>query len=287
MDDIKVSIIIPTYNRAYILGKAIDSVIKQNHKNWELLIVDDGSTDKTEDLIRGLKNQRVKYYSQTNKGPSAARNLGLDNASGQYIAYLDSDNDFLSDYLSTMLAHFKEDPKAKFAIPRLNYTLEQYKGAELVKSIDYSENIPLNISTLDIVNRTFHFDTNGLIHTRHAIKDKIRWDYNVRVMEDWDFALSLCEAYPDGFMFVPLALANYKQRYGRDGMVGSVTYQKIADGFERIYQNHKNDKIMRKQSWYPSRVERWQKMQKLFEEGKVPPHSEYYFSELFSKTNPK
>jgi len=139
MNSNTVSIIIPTYNRAYILDRAIYSVLRQTFKKWELIIIDDGSSDSTEKLVLGLskKNVNIKYYHQNNKGPSIARNLGLQKSSGQYIAYLDSDNEFLPNYLETMLQHFKSNPVAVFSIPKLNYTLEKYTNNTLVESLDY------------------------------------------------------------------------------------------------------------------------------------------------------
>jgi glycosyltransferase involved in cell wall biosynthesis len=89
-----VSVIIPTYNRAYIVGKAIDSVLRQTYANVEVVVVDDGSTDGTADLLRRY-DHRVRYLAQKNAGVSAARNTGLRAARGEFIALLDSDDEWL------------------------------------------------------------------------------------------------------------------------------------------------------------------------------------------------
>lgn len=89
---IKFSIIIPTYNRAHLISKAIESVIDQTYPNWELVIVDDGSTDNTEKVVKSYKDDRIKYYWQENQERNIARNYGLSKALGDYIIFWDSDD---------------------------------------------------------------------------------------------------------------------------------------------------------------------------------------------------
>lgn len=93
-----VSIIIPTYNRAHLIVRAIKSVLNQTYQDFELIIVDDGSTDNTEDIIRQFqeKDKRIRYIKHDkNKGGSAARNTGVKNSVGKYIAFQDSDDEWL------------------------------------------------------------------------------------------------------------------------------------------------------------------------------------------------
>jgi glycosyltransferase involved in cell wall biosynthesis len=101
------TIVIPTYNRAHLISKAIDSVITQTFENWELIIVDDGSTDNTKELILGYqkKDLRIKYIYQENAERSAARNNGIENAKGEFICFLDSDDYFLPNYLLNLRKH--------------------------------------------------------------------------------------------------------------------------------------------------------------------------------------
>ncbi len=90
----KVSVVIPTFNRAVKVKRAIQSCINQRYEDMEIIIVDDGSTDNTKEVIESIKDDRIVYLKQENKGVSAARNTGIKNAKGKYIALLDSD-DFL------------------------------------------------------------------------------------------------------------------------------------------------------------------------------------------------
>ncbi len=85
------SVIIPTYNRAKLLREALDSVLAQTCADFEIIVVDDGSTDETAERVAVLA-EKVRYYRQENQGPGAARNLGLKNARGRYVAFLDSDD---------------------------------------------------------------------------------------------------------------------------------------------------------------------------------------------------
>lgn len=104
-----VSVIIPTYNRAARCKSAVESVLSQTHTNVEVIVVDDGSKDNTGEVINGL-DDRVKYIYQANAGVSAARNTGLKAATGDYIAFLDSDDLWLPRKLEAQLSVFRAFP---------------------------------------------------------------------------------------------------------------------------------------------------------------------------------
>ena len=94
------SIIIPTYNRSHTILKTISSVIKQTYQNYEVLVIDDGSSDKTKEVVASIKDSRIKYYYKTHNERSAARNFGVKKAEGEYICFLDSDDLLLENYLT-------------------------------------------------------------------------------------------------------------------------------------------------------------------------------------------
>jgi glycosyltransferase involved in cell wall biosynthesis len=93
------SIILPTYNRANMIGKAIESVLAQTYMNWELLVVDDGSTDNTKQVVEAYNDSRIGYIYQQNAERSAARNNGIAHAKGQYVCFIDSDDYYLTHHL--------------------------------------------------------------------------------------------------------------------------------------------------------------------------------------------
>ncbi len=110
----KVSVIIPTYNRKSYLLNAIDSVMNQTFKDYEIVVVDDGSTDGTKEALALLVNSNlIKYYYQINGGPSKARNLGIKQAQGEYIAFLDSDDLWLPTKLEAQMEYLRLNPTLK------------------------------------------------------------------------------------------------------------------------------------------------------------------------------
>ena len=110
-----VSVIMPVYNRVNVIGNAIDSILNQSYSNWELIIVDDGSTDGTRELLKTFTDERIKiFFNENNMGVSNSRNRGLEKAKGDYVAYLDSDDLWDSRFMSSMVGAFIELPDADF-----------------------------------------------------------------------------------------------------------------------------------------------------------------------------
>lgn len=119
-----ISVIIPTYNRKQFVATAIYSVLSQTCKCSQIIVVDDGSTDGTDELIRSIQSgcqQEIMYIQQDNKGPAAARNLGICNARYEYIAFLDSDDHWLSNKITKQFEYMRANPE--FLI---SYTKEQW-----------------------------------------------------------------------------------------------------------------------------------------------------------------
>jgi glycosyltransferase involved in cell wall biosynthesis len=116
-----VSIIIPTYNRAHLISDTLNSIQQQSYNNWECIVVDDGSTDSTEALIRTYitKDSRFQYYQRPDtkpKGANACRNYGFDRSKGDFINWFDSDDVMLPNKLEIQLRALNQNPKAPFCI---------------------------------------------------------------------------------------------------------------------------------------------------------------------------
>jgi len=110
MDDpTKISVIIPTYNREVTLERAIKSVLAQTHRNFELIVIDDGSTDNT-NLIIDKYSRKIRYFSKLHAGVSSARNLGLEKSEGTWVAFLDSDDYWLPKKLERQLKYLTNHP---------------------------------------------------------------------------------------------------------------------------------------------------------------------------------
>ncbi|MFD2517938.1 glycosyltransferase family 2 protein [Salinimicrobium flavum] len=113
--DFKVSIIVPSYNQAQYLGEALQSVLHQTYLNWECIIVDDGSQDKTKEVAELFisKDPRFKYFYQENRGLSSARNFGIDKSVGSILLPLDADDKISGDYIEKALKVLQDDPSIK------------------------------------------------------------------------------------------------------------------------------------------------------------------------------
>lgn len=103
------SVIIPTYNRAAVLRNAIRSVIEQVFSNWELVVIDDGSTDDTKDIILEFKDNRIKYFYKKHEERSIARNYGIERSAGKYICFLDSDDIYFENHLSSIYSFLSDN----------------------------------------------------------------------------------------------------------------------------------------------------------------------------------
>ena len=156
-----ISVIIPTYNRAALLKKAVDSVLAQHDVELELLVVDDGSTDNTAEVMAGITDPRVRYLPQEcNRGACAARNVGVREARGEYIAFQDSDDQWHPDKLARQLEYLLEK-NADIVFCAMNRHDEQ-KGKTTFfppdhtesRQIAYPDLLPYNlISTQTIFGR--------------------------------------------------------------------------------------------------------------------------------------
>ncbi len=126
------SIVIPCYDRASLIGIAHKSVLSQTFPDWELIFVDDGSTDNTAEVIAAFEDPRIRYIKTENRERGAARNTGIQMAKGKFIALLDSDDYLLPDHLSTALSIINNNPTIEFL--HLNYEFRDEAGNLVRKS---------------------------------------------------------------------------------------------------------------------------------------------------------
>lgn len=227
-----VSVIVPTFNRADCLGQTIDSVFAQTHARFEILLVDDGSSDGTRALIerRWAHEPRLRYLYQANRGVSAARNLGLRSARGEYLALLDSDDVWLPWKLEAQLACLAEFPQAGMvwsdmqavdpdgriidpAYLRTMYHAYRWFTPDQLFSIGRSLAAfmwPLpealreasaqcgDIFSQMIMGNLVH--TSTVLLRRSRFERVQRFDESMKTGEDYDFHLRTCEAGPVAFL---------------------------------------------------------------------------------------
>lgn len=109
--DLLVSVILPTYNRAELLPRAINSVLAQTYPCWELIVWDDGSTDNTEPIVRSYNDKRIRYFSEKNHGVAYARNRAIEVSQGGYLAFLDSDDEWFENKLAAQVEALNTHPQ--------------------------------------------------------------------------------------------------------------------------------------------------------------------------------
>jgi glycosyltransferase involved in cell wall biosynthesis len=130
-----VSVLLPTFERRDYVCRAVRSVFAQRYTDWELIVVDDGSTDGTEEALRSF-GPRLRYLRQENRGASAARNTGLRLAGGELVAFLDSDDRWLPDHLETVVAMLAQHPEAVLACTTPRFRVQGRKEVSQAEVVD-------------------------------------------------------------------------------------------------------------------------------------------------------
>ena len=178
-----ISVIMPAYNSEKYISEAIESVISQSCTNWELIIVDDGSTDQTSEIIDeyAAKDSRIKAFHRENSGVSAARNFALEIVCGDYITFIDSDDVYNSERLARMLAVFEQNPQcdAVFAEHKeFRNSLEADEATDFGEAVIIDEDILKNV----ISDTRKHFVWNAML--KSEIAKKVRFA-PIRFAEDF------------------------------------------------------------------------------------------------------
>lgn len=193
----KISVIVPTYNRASVLQRALQSVQQQSYPHFELCVVDDGSTDATRALVAD-KFPSAQYIYQENKGVSSARNLGVANTQGEWLAFLDSDDEWLLNKLAAQVAVIEQDSSCSLVHTdeiwirngvRVNPMHKHEKhGGEI-----FSRCLPLcAISPSSVLLRRQLFAEVG------------GFNESLVACEDYDLWLKICSRYPVSYIDTPL-----------------------------------------------------------------------------------
>jgi glycosyltransferase involved in cell wall biosynthesis len=192
----KVSVIIPTFNRAAFLKEAIDSVLSQSYQDFELIVVDDGSTDLTQDVIR--EYPELTYIHQGNQGVSAARNRGLQVATGEYVAFLDSDDLWVKEKLQVQMTWMEANPDSIACYTDEIWIRRGKRVNPMKKHQKYSGWIFDKCLPLCIIS-----PSSILMH--RALFQKVGlFDENLPVCEDYDLWLRIAKDYP--IHFIPMSL---------------------------------------------------------------------------------
>jgi GalNAc5-diNAcBac-PP-undecaprenol beta-1,3-glucosyltransferase len=225
------SVIVPIYNRRHLIKPVIDSVLKQSYTDFELLLVDDGSTDNAGEFISGqYSDQRIKYFYKKNEERAAARNFGLDKASGNYGVFLDSDDLMESNYLSTLVDIIKSHPDQGMIATKYNFIFPNGDQApspmQPLKESFYDFNFFLkgNVLGCNICLKLFEFNYKRFPPERE-----------LAAMEDWLFLLLNTRLQP--IFIKDIVCVHMQQHEGRSMAQNQVVIKARKNATEWVLKN--------------------------------------------------
>ena len=195
----KLSVIIPCYNHAAGLPAAIESVRVQGWPGVEIIVVDDGSTDDTQRLLREMSGSDLRTLQQHNQGPAAARNAGVRAARGDWVAFLDADDYWLPGKLAAQFEMLARHREARFSYGGVR--LRASDGSERENGCDFGDR-PLLLVLLE----GCHVFTPTIIVRRDSLEETGLFHTGLRTGEDWDLWLRLAARYPSVGVSSPLAV---------------------------------------------------------------------------------
>ena len=226
-----ISVVIPTYNREKFIKNTIESVLNQTYQDFEIVVVDDGSTDNTKDVVASIKDKRIRYIYQENKGAQAARNKGLNNAKGNFISFLDCADTWYPTFIEKCLKMFTTtccdcvycyvgvDGTNNSIVPREIPTLSGYIYKEALEQ-------GFITSPLSLMVKRKCFDNVG------------KWDENLKSCQDDDICFRLAKHYK--FALIPEILS---WAAPKDDVSISKDASRVADGWMILWKKYKNEVI--------------------------------------------
>lgn len=203
-----VSVIIPTFNRANVIKRAIESALNQTYENIEIIIIDDGSMDNTDAIIGEIMDDRIRYYKNgSNVGPSEARNIGVQYARGEWIAFLDSDDEWFPDKLERQIEKYKEDDYGLVYCPYM-YSKDSREFQTPSKNLK-KEEVEGYIYTSILRNNTI--GTPTILMKKDVFQSCGGFDKEIKAFEDWDLALAVAKDFKIGYVSEPLVKAHFSE----------------------------------------------------------------------------
>jgi len=229
--EVKFSIIIPTYNRAHLIGHAINSVLGQIYTNCEIIVVDDGSTDNTEEVISKLGIPNLFYYKKKNGERGAARNYGTKKATGDYVTFLDSDDLLYSNHLSEAYKVVNEMNNPE--VFRLGFEIKDSKGKTNAIYSNYKS--PVNT---ELIKGNILGCCGVFLRREVALSNLFNEDRILSACEDWELWLRVASKYPiHAINIVTASMINHEGRSVLDD-----DYRKLIARFDAFLEYVLNDK---------------------------------------------
>lgn len=227
------TVVIPTYNREKLITRTVRSVLNQTLTDWELIIVDDGSEDATSDVVKPfLQDKRVKYIRQKNQGAQAARNKGLRFAKGEFICFLDSDDELLADFLQEMFVAYCENQDVGCVYSNGAYEDEEGVISETEDDLEGRIYNP-------VLARGYLTGPFCLTMRRRCIERIGGWDLDFLSCQDDDICFNLAKHYK--FAHIPrvLSVAHVTHKKNDNNISGNPA--RVAAGWWMLWQKYGED----------------------------------------------
>lgn len=228
-----ISVILPTYNRAKEIPKSIESILNQTYKDFELIIIDDGSTDNTQEVVAGYQDKRIRYIQNTTSkhGVSVARNIGIRESTGEYITFNDSDDVFYPDKLEKQSA-FLEREKADVTFCAV------CKNKQIIPDAKFTQ----RDCTLERILEASFTTTQALFGKAVCFRECM-FDEQISRNVDWELVIRLIKGYKVIFQKEVLAkLIATEISISADSNNAVVSMNYILDKYRELYNQYPNSR---------------------------------------------
>jgi glycosyltransferase involved in cell wall biosynthesis len=229
-EDTFFTVIIPTYNRAKLIKKTIDSVLAQDYPNFEIIVVDDGSIDNTEEVIKEIGSPKIHYYWKKNEERSVARNFGIKKAQGDYVTFLDSDDVLYPNHLSEAKKLIEKENPPVFHI---NYSIQKLDGSILNRRNNYKHGINSALYSGNVLSCAGVFLSKPV-----ALANPFNEDPRIISSEDWELWLRIGAVYE--FKYSPVVTSCLIEHPDRS--VHKITKDQLISSIDALIEGLQKDK---------------------------------------------
>lgn len=224
-----VSVIIPCYNASLYITATIDSVLAQTHPSLELILINDGSTDATEEVVLHYNDERIRYFYQPNRGQSAACNFGLKQATGDYIKFFDADDVLHPDHLAAQLSVLKDAPGAVASCNWARFYNDDHGSAVVSDEVIQEDLLPVEWLKQTLGKRYDMMPAWLWLIPRAVLEKAGGWDERLTVNNDFEFSTRLLQ-HASCVKYAADATLYY-----RSAVAGSLSSQKTEAGYRSAF----------------------------------------------------
>lgn len=276
-----ISIIIPTYNRAGLIGETLESIIAQSYSHWECIIIDDRSTDETETLISEFinKDKRIKFFKRPQnrkKGPNSCRNYGYEKSRGEYIYWFDSDDILLKNALETRIKNFDNDTDAVTS-------KADFFDSETHEILSTNKIISNNVVEDYFVGNITYY-VSGPIWRRSFLEKRLElFDENISYLDDWDFNLRMIYDHSN-IKILDISLFRYRSH--PNSLSKEVHLLNISELKSEYFARNKHLQLLSQRNIKSDKIRNFvlSRYKNIFRAGMIERHKNrfYFFKELTS-----